>query len=81
LKDTVVDPRDAPLLYQAAGDPKELWLLPDVDHCGAYFADRVAYTQKIVGFFDLYLKQSYPPTQIQDRMQEDQNNPDTTLSA
>ncbi len=62
LKDTIVDPHDAPLLYNAASDPKELWLLPDVDHCGAYFADRIAYTQKIIDFFDLYLKQSYPPT-------------------
>jgi fermentation-respiration switch protein FrsA (DUF1100 family) len=80
LKDTIVDPHDAPLLYKAAGDPKELWLLPDVDHCGAYFADRIAYTQKIVGFFDLYLKQSYPPTQLQDHLQDDQGGPGTSLS-
>jgi fermentation-respiration switch protein FrsA (DUF1100 family) len=80
LKDTIVDPHDAPLLYKAASDPKELWLLPDVDHCGAYFADRIAYTQKIVGFFDLYLKQSYPPTQLQDHIQDDQDNPGTSLS-
>jgi fermentation-respiration switch protein FrsA (DUF1100 family) len=65
LKDSVVDPHDAPLLYQAAGEPKELWLLPDVEHCGAYFADRVAYTEKVANFFDLYLKHSTAHNEIQ----------------
>ena len=55
-KDSIVDPRDATLLYNAAGEPKELWFLPEVDHCGAYFADRVVYTQKVRDFFELYLK-------------------------
>jgi fermentation-respiration switch protein FrsA (DUF1100 family) len=58
LKDTVVDPRDAPLLYNAAGEPKELWLLPNAEHCGAYFEDRVAYVQKVSTFFDLHLRQA-----------------------
>jgi fermentation-respiration switch protein FrsA (DUF1100 family) len=56
-KDTIVDPRDAPLLYEAAGKPKELWTLPGVDHCGAYFADRVAYVKKVTAFFDHYLRE------------------------
>jgi hypothetical protein len=30
---------------------KELWLLPDAGHCGAYFADRQAYVAKIETFF------------------------------
>ncbi len=55
-KDSLVDPRDATLLYRAAGEPKELWFLPEADHCGAYFIDRVAYTKKILSFFDFYLK-------------------------
>lgn len=55
-KDSLVDPRDAPLLYGAAQEPKEIWLLPNADHCGAYFEDRVAYVKKIVNFFDLHLK-------------------------
>ncbi len=65
LKDSIVDPHDASLLYMAAGDPKELWLLPDTEHCGAYFADRVAYIERIVSFFDLYLKKCHPPIQLQ----------------
>lgn len=55
-KDSVVDPRDASLLYNAAGQPKELWFLPEADHCGAYFVDRPAYTKKVINFFDVYLK-------------------------
>jgi fermentation-respiration switch protein FrsA (DUF1100 family) len=66
LKDSVVNPRDATLLYKAAGSPKELWLVPGVEHCGAYFADRAAYTNKVIEFFNLYLKESHPPTSIQD---------------
>jgi uncharacterized protein len=51
-KDSIVDPNDATLLYNAAGEPKELWFLPEADHCGAYFADRVAYTNKVLNFFE-----------------------------
>jgi alpha-beta hydrolase superfamily lysophospholipase len=55
-KDSIVDPRDATLLYNAAGEPKELWFLPEADHCGAYFVDRVAYTAKVLDFFEQNLK-------------------------
>src|SRR6266581_4336022 len=56
LKDSIVDPHDASLLYAAAGEPKELWCVPGVDHCGAYFADRAIYTAKVIGFFERHLK-------------------------
>jgi len=55
-KDSIVDPKDATMLYAAAQEPKELWLLSNADHCGAYFEDRQAYVKKIVEFFDLHLK-------------------------
>lgn len=55
-KDSLVDPHNAPRLYQAAGEPKELWIVPEAEHCGAYFADRSAYVAKVRGFFELYLK-------------------------
>src|SRR5258708_32468864 len=57
-KDSIVDPHDGNLLFKAAGEPKELWFLPEVDHCGAYFADRSAYAKKVTDFFELYLKQT-----------------------
>lgn len=56
-KDTVVDPHDAPLLYAAAQEPKELWIVPEADHCGAYFADRPLYVEKILDFFETHLRQ------------------------
>ncbi len=55
-KDSIVDPKDAALLYAAAKEPKELWLLPDAEHCGAYFEDRKEYVKKVLDFFDLHLK-------------------------
>jgi fermentation-respiration switch protein FrsA (DUF1100 family) len=58
LKDSIVDPDDAPLLYNAAGEPKELWLLPGVEHCGAYFDNRELYMDRLIKFFDLHLKQA-----------------------
>ena len=55
-KDSMVDPRDATRLYEAAGEPKELWVVPEADHCGAYFVDRVTYTRRVIGFFERALK-------------------------
>jgi fermentation-respiration switch protein FrsA (DUF1100 family) len=55
-RDSIVDPKDAKLLYEAAREPKELWFLPDADHCGAYFEDRKAYVKKVLDFFQMHLK-------------------------
>jgi uncharacterized protein len=55
-RDSIVDPKDATLLYAAAQEPKELWVLPNADHCGAYFEDRQTYVKKVTDFFDLHLK-------------------------
>jgi fermentation-respiration switch protein FrsA (DUF1100 family) len=63
-KDSIVDPRDASLLYAAAREPKELWVEPGADHCGVYFEDRIAYVKKVTEFFDLYLRQSRPHLQL-----------------
>jgi fermentation-respiration switch protein FrsA (DUF1100 family) len=54
-RDSLVDPKDATLLYTAAKEPKELWILSNADHCGAYFEDRHVYVKKILDFFDLHL--------------------------
>ena len=55
-KDSIVNPHDATLLFNAANEPKELWFFPEAEHCGAYFVDRVAYTEKVISFFDSALK-------------------------
>ena len=38
-------------LYEAAGDPKELWIVEGVPHCGAYFLDRPGYCRRVADFF------------------------------
>jgi uncharacterized protein len=55
LLDKTCDPNDSLRLYEAAGDPKELWLLGGADHCGAYFADREAYCERVRSFFEEHL--------------------------
>jgi pimeloyl-ACP methyl ester carboxylesterase len=55
-KDSIVDPLDAPLLFAAAQEPKELWIVPEADHCGAYFADRPLYVKKMTEFFAEHLQ-------------------------
>lgn len=55
-RDSVVDPSDALQLYSAAREPRELWIVPEADHCGAYFVDRPAYVERVVAFFNEYLE-------------------------
>jgi uncharacterized protein len=80
LKDTIVNPQDASLLYAAAGEPKELWLVPGVDHCGGYFCDRVAYTVKVTDFFNLHLKNS-PHLQLLENVSSEPGLSDTGSSS
>jgi alpha/beta superfamily hydrolase len=61
-KDSVVDPQDALLLYQAAKAPKELWIVPEAEHCDAYFVDRLAYIDRVTTFFDLHPASVVPLT-------------------
>ena len=49
--DTVIPVVHSYRLYEAAGDPKELWIFEGAQHCGGYFADRPAYVQRVAEFF------------------------------
>jgi fermentation-respiration switch protein FrsA (DUF1100 family) len=49
--DSMTDPHDSEALYAAAGEPKELWIAPGVEHCGAYFSDRPGYVERVAAFF------------------------------
>lgn len=49
--DPLVPVEQARQLYDAAGDPKELWIVKDGRHCGAYFADREGYISRVTQFF------------------------------
>jgi fermentation-respiration switch protein FrsA (DUF1100 family) len=55
LFDKTCDPEDSLRLYEAAGEPKELWLLEEAGHCDAYFANRRAYCERVGSFFEEYL--------------------------
>ncbi|GAC1405565.1 MAG: alpha/beta hydrolase [Ktedonobacteraceae bacterium] len=64
LKDTMVNPEDAKLLYAAAHEPKELWLDSNAEHCGIYFEDRAAYVERVIGFLDRYLRGNVSQVQL-----------------
>jgi fermentation-respiration switch protein FrsA (DUF1100 family) len=53
--DSVVPPDSAQHLYQAAGEPRQLWTEPGVGHVGMYAAHPELFEQKVIGFFDHYL--------------------------
>lgn len=55
LDDVTISPQDSQRLYEAAGEPKELWLVVGVGHCGAYFQDRSLYCQRVTAFFAEHL--------------------------
>ncbi len=72
LKDTMVNPEDAKLLYAAAHEPKELWLEPDADHCGIYFENRIVYVERVISFLDRYLgaNETHEGNMLQSRLPE-----------
>src|SRR5919199_2180992 len=55
LLDETCSPEDSLKLYEAAGEPKEVWLLEGAGHCDAYFADREAYCSRVGSFFEEHL--------------------------
>ncbi len=74
--DDMIPVSHAHRLYKAAQEPKELWLAPGANHCGAYFLDRPTYCQRVASFLaqGLELAQAQP-------MQEHLSAPVTRLSA
>jgi fermentation-respiration switch protein FrsA (DUF1100 family) len=58
--DQIVDPDMATRLYQAAGEPKELWLVPDVDHYGALQDEPQQAHSRLLAFFEKCLSPSSP---------------------
>jgi fermentation-respiration switch protein FrsA (DUF1100 family) len=48
--DAMITVEHAYTLYNAAHSPKELWIVPGVAHCGAYFLDRPLYVERIARF-------------------------------
>jgi pimeloyl-ACP methyl ester carboxylesterase len=45
-------PASGQLLYQAAGQPKELWVIPQVSHGGYFQAEPENFERRVISFFD-----------------------------
>ncbi|MGE5333535.1 MAG: alpha/beta hydrolase [Nitrososphaerota archaeon] len=53
--DTSIPVEQGIQVYEAACEPKELWIGDGAEHCGTYFLDRAAYCQRVSSFFDAAL--------------------------
>lgn len=54
--DQLVPPYDAVRLYEAAGEPKELWLVDGAGHAGAFHAHQARYIERVDRFFARWLQ-------------------------
>ena len=55
MEDTMVPLDSAQRLYDAAGEPRQLWLENDAWHLGMFVEHGAEYTEQVIGFFDKYL--------------------------
>lgn len=53
--DETIPVEDAYRLYDAAGEPKELWVADATSHCGVYFINREEYCRRVAAFFASHL--------------------------
>jgi fermentation-respiration switch protein FrsA (DUF1100 family) len=54
--DTSISPDSGQRLFEAAGEPKELWFEPELDHVMFDGARAQEFESRMIGFFDRYLK-------------------------
>ena len=50
--DGITPVENAHRLFSAAGEPKEQWVVDGARHCGAYFADRQMYVERVTAFIN-----------------------------
>lgn len=55
MSDGMVPLDSAQRLYDAAGEPRQLWLENDVPHLSMYSYYKTMYTNRVIGFFEEYL--------------------------
>ena len=53
--------QNAHALYAAAGEPKDLWLIPNAEHARAIEEDGTAYKERVLSFFRKWLPTSDEP--------------------
>jgi len=54
--DKLIPAENGRKLFTAAGEPKELWIIPNADHGATLAAAGSAYEKRVAEFFDKYLK-------------------------
>ncbi len=54
--DKAIPVSEAQLLYEAASEPKKLWIMPEAGHVVGVHHDRTAYVERIAEFLNPYLK-------------------------
>jgi fermentation-respiration switch protein FrsA (DUF1100 family) len=55
MQDGAIPANSAQRIYDAAGEPKQLWTELDAGHLGMYSVHPDEYTEKVIGFFDQHL--------------------------
>ena len=55
MGDGMVPLNSAERLYEAAGEPRQLWTEKDVPHLNMYAFYKTRYTKRVIKFFDAYL--------------------------
>jgi fermentation-respiration switch protein FrsA (DUF1100 family) len=55
-RDPVIDVSNSLRLYEAAREPKELYLIPNAGHGGLLAADPAEFERRVVGFLDTHLR-------------------------
>ncbi len=60
-RDRIVSLREADLLFEAAREPKELWIVPGMDHVQAKEHDLPAYVDRLDDFLTRWLSARYAP--------------------
>lgn len=53
--DAVIPVKHSYWLYEAAREPKDLWIFEGAAHCGGYFVDRPAYVTRVAQHFEAAL--------------------------
>ena len=56
-KDKGVPPEQGRRLYEAAREPRQLWVVPDAEHAACFYKGRGEYVRRVGGFFsDVFLR-------------------------
>lgn len=62
-EDTMIPFEHAKQVYEAARQPKELWIGEGAEHCGTYFLDRPAYCARVAAFFERAFESDAQPAE------------------